>query len=339
MSTTILTGLRANDSLHIGSYFGAIKSIVDYTSVYPEYTFNIFVPDLHSITTEIDYQKLNDQIFNNIKLYIALGLDIDKPNIKIYRQSYIPAHSELAWILECFSSFGQLSRMIQFKEKTRSNKESSLGLLNYPVLMAADILLYDARYVPVGDDQTQHLEFTRNLAIKFNNKFGEIFVVPEETKKQVAFFKKENGRKIKDLINPNQKMSKSAQNPKGVIFLDDSPTKANEKIMASTTDNFKSINYNPNKQPGISNLVEIYSLLKNQTVERTLDQIKDRANYLEFKKIVSEEIQQFLINIDKIYKKINDQKIIRKLALSEAELNEIANKKLYTVQKAVGLRK
>ncbi len=339
MQTTILTGLRANNSLHIGSYFGAIKKLVDYTALYPDYTFNIFVPDLHSITTEIDYPKLNDQIFKNIKLYVALGLDITKNNINVYRQSYIPAHSELAWILECFTNFGQLKRMIQFKEKSKANQESSVGLFNYPVLMAADILLYDSKYIPVGDDQTQHLEFVRDLAIKFNNKFGPVLLVPDEVKKQIEFFKKETGTKIKDLIDPQIKMSKSSQNDRGIIFLDDHPDQAYNKIITSTTDNFKSIKYDPQEQPGISNLLEIYSLLKGISIEETENQIVDKANYLDFKKLVGSAVKEFLINLNSNYQKINDQQLLTKILDSENKLNQVANAKLYQVQKAVGLRK
>src|SRR3954469_18000017 len=179
----ILTGIRANNDLHIGNYFGALLPIIDMAkNRSDEYQINLFVPDLHSFTTPIDHSQLQTQTMNNLKIFAAAGLPLDNDNIHIYRQSYIPAHSELTWILDCFTGFGEMSRMTQFKERSANlgNDRVSLGVFNYPVLMAADILLYGAKYVPVGDDQSQHLEFTRDVAQRLNAQFKqELFIIPE----------------------------------------------------------------------------------------------------------------------------------------------------------------
>ncbi|QQS18343.1 tryptophan--tRNA ligase [Candidatus Saccharibacteria bacterium] len=205
----ILTGLRANNDLHIGNYFGALLPMVDMAKTRSdEYEVNLFVPDLHSFTTPIDHSLLQGQIMHNLRLYVAAGLPLDNPSVHIYRQSYISAHSELTWILDCFTGVGQMERMTQFKDKSSSlgNETISMGLFNYPVLMAADILLYGARYVPVGDDQSQHLEFARDIAERMNSKFErELFTVPEPVAKQHEFFGKEQGLRIKDLQDPTKR--------------------------------------------------------------------------------------------------------------------------------------
>ena len=163
---TILTGLRANNDLQLGNYFGALLPMIEMAKKHAgKYQVNVFVPDLHSFTTPIDHSKLREQIYNNLKLFVAAGFPLDDPNVYIYRQSYVPAHSELTLILNCFTGFGEMQRMTQFKEKTSQigSDRVSVGLFDYPVLMAADILLYNAELVPVGDDQSQHLEITRDL--------------------------------------------------------------------------------------------------------------------------------------------------------------------------------
>lgn len=225
----VLTGLRANANFHIGNYLGAILPMIKLQKKHAgEYQVNMFVPDLHSFTTPIDHGKLYQNTMNNLKVFVAAGLDIDNKDTYIYRQSYIPAHSELAWILDCFTYFGEASRMIEFKEKSnRAGSDTvSVGQLNYPVLMAADILLYGAKYIPLGDDQKQHLELTRDLAIRLNNKFEkDLFVVPEEWKKQLAFTDR-NSVRIRSLRNPDKKMSKSIEDPAGTIALTDKPEDA-----------------------------------------------------------------------------------------------------------------
>ncbi len=194
----ILTGLRANSELHIGNYFGALLPLIDMAKNHAdEYEVNLFVPDLHSFTTPIDHSQLQRGIMSNLRIFMAAGLPLDHPSVHIYRQSYVPAHSELAWILDCFTGFGELSRMTEFKDKSAKLGVDHIGVgqFNYPPLMAADILLYGATYVPVGDDQRQHIEFTRNIAERLNNKFGELFVVPKSVQEQHAFFKKDQDPK------------------------------------------------------------------------------------------------------------------------------------------------
>ena len=181
----ILTGLRANNDLTIGNYFGGLLPIIDMAKQHSEeYQINLFVPDLHSFTTPIDFNDLHNQIWHNMRLFAAAGLPLDNPDIHLYRQSYISAHSELTWILDCFTGMGEMSRMTQFKDKSAKigADRTSVGLFNYPVLMAADVLLYDVAYVPVGDDQSQHLEFTRDIAGRINNKFGDVFTIPKSVK-------------------------------------------------------------------------------------------------------------------------------------------------------------
>lgn len=246
MSTqTILTGLRANNQLHIGNYLGAVLPVIDLQKKYGgDYQINMFVPDLHSFTTPIDHSRLQQQIIDNVRLFLAAGLDYNSPSTYVYRQSYISAHSEMAWILSCFTGFGELSRMTQFKEKSEDQKDDhvSAGLFTYPVLMAADILLYNAEWVPVGDDQRQHLELTRDLAIRFNNKFdSEIFTVPNEWDKQLAFAVRQSGLRIRSLRNPEKKMSKSIEDPAGTIMMTDSPAASAKKIMSATTNSTLSI--------------------------------------------------------------------------------------------------
>lgn len=337
---TILTGLRANNDLHLGNYLGGIMPIVDMAKNNSYAQINLFVPDLHSLTTEIDHTKLQQAIVDNIKTSVAAGLPIDSPNVYIYRQSYIPAHSELTWILDCFTGFGELNRMIEFKEKSKSGTQDNVGvgLFNYPVLMAADILLYDAAFVPVGDDQRQHLEFTRNLATKFNSKFGDIFTVPSSTEEHHKKFQRDQAPRIKDLSDPSKKMSKSAHSGKGIIFLNDSPKEARSKIMSATTDSEGSINYDHNKQPGISNLIDILSMISGQEHSAVINKYQGSSNYAELKNETANAIEEFLKDFQNKFNNINNDSIKNKLASSEGHMNNQANSKLELVQKAVGLR-
>ena len=383
----ILTGVRANNNIHIGNYFGAILPIINMAKRRSdEYDINLFIPDLHSFTTPIDHSKLYDSILNNARVYTAAGLSLDNSSIHLYRQSRISAHSELAWILDCFTGFGEMSRMTQFKDKSRKfigNKMSedttvdhrniseiiqsntsahllnspmlmalekvtynnaSVGLFNYPVLMAADILLYGATYVPVGDDQTQHLEFTRDIAERMNRKFGDLFIVPKPVIQQHQFFGKDQGLRIKDLVNPAKKMSKSDESGKGIIFLSDDPKSAHKKIMSATTDSIGKVQHDKENQPGISNLLEILTLVRQDagrevTLEQTANEYFGMDRYGDFKRIVADEVAEFLENFQNRLAAVDEQAIEEKLASSEKDMNVVANETLYRVQKAVGLRK
>ena len=367
---TILTGIRANNDLHIGNYFGAMMPIIDMAKERSdEFNVNLFIPDLHSFTTPIDHDQLFDSIMHNARVFAAAGLPLDDDSIQLYRQSYVPAHSELTWILDCFTGVGEMQRMTQFKDKSGKsvNEEkttseglvrtiasgetrsiaTSTGLFNYPVLMASDILLYGATYIPVGEDQSQHLEFTRDIAERMNNRFGELFVVPESVKKQHEFFGNDQGLRIKDLVDPTKKMSKSDETGKGVIFLSDEPDVAAKKIMSATTDDKAEVAYDKVNQPGISNLLEILTLFRQAnsddlsskpTLESTIAEFHSMTRYGDFKRIVADETAAFLRNFQQKLANVDDEAIIAKLSASEKTMNEVANTTLYRVQQAVGLR-
>ncbi|HSH18550.1 MAG TPA: tryptophan--tRNA ligase [Candidatus Saccharimonadales bacterium] len=337
----ILTGLRANNDLHIGNYLGALLPLVDMAkNKAGEYQVNIFVPDLHSFTTPIDHGQLQAQTLNNLRIYAAAGLPLDEPDVHIYRQSYIPAHSELTWILDCFTGFGEMSRMTQFKDKSAKLNEDriSVGLFNYPVLMAADILLYDSTYVPVGDDQSQHLEFARDIATRLNNQFGELFVVPKPVKEQHAFFGKDQGLRIRDLADPTKKMSKSDETGKGVIFLTDDPAVARKKIMSATTDSKNRIEYDMEEQPGVSNLLSLLALFSSQSLNQVTMQYRGQEQYGSLKTAVADAVCAFLDNFQAAYSGIDDAAILAKLEHDERFMDEQAGTTLRRVQKAVGLR-
>lgn len=337
----ILTGLRANNDLHIGNYFGALLPLIDMAKTKSdEYDINLFVPDLHSFTTPIDHSQLQAQILHNLRLFVAAGLPLDNPNIHIYRQSYVPAHSELAWILDCFTGFGELSRMTEFKDKSAKLGSDHIGVgqFNYPPLMAADILLYGASYVPVGDDQRQHIEFTRTIAERLNNKFGELFVVPETMQKQHEFFGKEQGLRIKDLQDPTKKMSKSDEGGKSVIFLGDDPDAAAKKLMSAATDSVGAVHYDPQNQPGISNLLQLHALLSAETLDAVIEKHDSQESYGDLKKEVAEQIKEFLTDFQTRLSQVDDAALMAKLEQDEAKMNEVANATLLKVQKAVGLR-
>jgi len=362
MKEVILTGIRANNDLHIGNYFGALLPMVDMAkSRSGDYQINLFVPDLHSFTTPIEHDKLQAQIMHNLKLFVAAGLPLDNPDIHIYRQSYIPAHSELTWILDCFTGFGQLNRMVAFKEKRQAlvsgkmftgevrdddpmktasedmdsyaDSRVTAGLFNYPVLMASDILLYGAKYVPVGDDQTQHLEFTRDIAERMNKQFGSLFVVPEAVAKQHEFFGKDQGLRIRDLVDPTKKMSKSDESDRGIIFLGDDPEEAARKVMGATTDSETTVG-TPDIQtrPGVANLLQVLTLLKPGHADVS------QMDYKAFKEMVAGAVKDFLIDFQKCLAQVDGTAITKKLEADEASMNKTANATLLKVQKAVGLR-
>lgn len=399
----ILTGIRANNDLHIGNYFGALLPIVDMARQKAgQYQINLFVPDLHSFTTPIDHSQLQAGIRNTMRLFVAAGLPLDNPDIHLYRQSYVPAHSELTVILNCFTSFGEMSRMTQFKDKAQvtsakvpkevlekevkkafaelgeafrqyktfynateleesrftdllrplvddaivhrmtgmaqQNIVSSVGLFDYPVLMAADMLLYGATYVPVGDDQSQHIEITRDLGERMNTKFGELFTIPKSVKEQHAFFGKDQGLRIKDLQDPTRKMSKSEESDKGIIFLGDDPKAAAKKVMSAATDDVARIQFNPQNQPGISNLLQILALLEGKELQEVVDRYAGQTQYGEFKKDVATAVEAFLTQFQANLAQVDDAALDAKLAESEKQMNEIANATLLRVQTAVGLR-
>ncbi|OGZ72398.1 MAG: tryptophan--tRNA ligase [Candidatus Staskawiczbacteria bacterium RIFCSPLOWO2_01_FULL_38_12b] len=277
----IFSGIRPTGDLHLGNYLGAIKQWIPLQQI-NECVFCIV--DLHAITTPYDPKKLQKNILETTAIYLAAGINPEKSIIFV--QSQIKEHAELAWLLETITPMGELKRMTQFKEKSEQHKDYiNAGLLNYPVLMAADVLLYKGEAVPVGKDQEQHIELMRSLAKKFNQKFGQTFKEPE------SLILKE-GSKIMSLTDPKKKMSKSDE-PKSCIFLFDAPEDITKKIMSATTDSGKDIKYNITKKSGISNLLTIYSLLSGKTTQELEKEFKGK-NYGEFKKSLAEVVVNYL---------------------------------------------
>lgn len=321
----ILTGLQPSGELTIGNLIGGINQMVKYQDEYDSY---IFVPDLHAITVPQDPTILHERIRKNIALYIACGINPDKNTI--YLQSDNLYHANLSWILECHTYIGEASRMTQFKDKSSKGENISVGLFTYPVLMASDILLYDADYVPTGIDQKQHVELARNLAIRFNNKYGDTFVVPDSLIPPV-------GAKIMDLQEPTKKMSKSSENLKGIIFLLDNEKDIRKKIMSAVTDSDSKVYYDVENKPGISNLLTIYSVFTDIKLEDVCEKFKD-YNYGNLKKEVADVVVDKLLKIQNKYNElINSDYIDKVLDDGMKKTMEIAKNKYNEVVKKVGL--
>ena len=334
---TILTGIRANSELTLGNYLGALLPMVRLANEHSKDSqVNIFVPDLHSIISDID-GDLQANIIRSLKYYLASGLEIND-NVHIYRQSHVPAHSELCWILNCVATMGETSRMIQYKEKSKGQESCNVGIFDYPILMAADILLYSAEYIPLGEDQFQHIELTRNLAMRFNNRFGEIFVVPASTADQVKFMGVENGLRIRDLLNPEKKMSKSTAAENSKIMLDDTPEKAAKKIMSATTDSLGKIKFDMWAQPGISNLLQIEALVTDTPLQDVISTWAGETHYGDLKKKVASSVSEMLTVFQGKLAEISDEQVYELLEAGEKYANEVANAKLLEVQKAFHLR-
>lgn len=305
-----------------------------------EYQVNLMMADLHSFSTPIDHSKLQQQIRHNLRVYVAAGLPLDHDDIRIFRESYVPAHSELMHILDAFTGVGEMSRMTQFKDKSAKigNDRVSVALFNYPTLMAADILLYGSSYIPVGDDQTQHLEFTRDIAERLNSRFGDIFTVPHPVQQQHEFFGKDQGLRIRDLSDPHKKMSKSDESGKGVIFLGDDPEIAAKKVMSAATDSYNEITYDLQNRPGISNLMQMLALLNGQDLTSVIQQYAGQTQYGQLKADLAEKVKSFLRDFQSRLQDVDEAALEQKLTSSETAMNSRANETLFKVQKAIGLR-
>lgn len=338
MKGTILTGIRANSELTLGNFLGALVPMTRLANQHSnDYHINIFAPDLHSIIAEID-GELQQNIIHSLKYYLAAGLKINQ-NIHIYRQSRVPAHSELCWILNCIASMGDLNRMTQYKDKSEGKDSVNVGIFDYPVLMAADILLYDAEYIPVGEDQFQHIELARRIAEKFNKKFNQaIFTLPAEPKKQIAFMNINDGIRIRDLQNPEKKMSKSTPSENSKIMLSDTPEQARKKIMSATTDSVGKIQFDMFNQPGISNLLQIDALVNNVPLQDVISTWAGETHYGDLKQKVADDLAVFLGEFQRKLAGVGDDEVIDLLEKGEAYANEVANHKLHKVQKAFCLR-
>lgn len=321
----ILTGLKPSGELTLGSLIGCINQMV---KLQDEYDSFMFVPDMHAITVKQDPKMLRERIRKNVALYLACGVDPDKNTI--YLQSENLYHANLSWVLECTTYMGEASRMTQYKDKSSKGENVTVGLFTYPILMAADILLYDADYVPVGIDQKQHVELARDIALRFNKTYGDTFKMPEPMMSEV-------GVKIMDLQEPTKKMSKSDETYKGVILLLDDEKTIRKKIMSAVTDSDNKIYYDKDNKPGVSNLLTIYSSLKNISIEEAEDYFKD-YNYGNFKKEVADLVVSLLSNIQTKYNEIiNGTMLDDILDKGREKTCEIAKEKTLDVFRKVGL--
>jgi tryptophanyl-tRNA synthetase len=295
----IFSGIRPTGELHIGNYLGAIKQWVKLQNE-NECFFGIM--DYHAITTPFDPKEMERNIFETLIVYLAAGIDPKKSTIFV--QSHVKEHTELAWILGTITPLGDLKRMTQFKEKSKKHPEYvNAGLLNYPLLMAADILLYKTDLVPVGKDQVQHVELTREIARRFNKMFGKVFKEPKVLLSE--------GEKIMSLQNPKKKMSKT-DDPKGCILLFDEPEEIEKKVMRSVTDPGREIKYDPVKKPGISNLLKIYSLFTEKPIKELEEKYKGKG-YEQFKK----DLAKILIEKLEIFRKRKKELEKREVYLKE----------------------
>lgn len=321
----LFSGMQATGSLTLGNYLGALKN---WLTLSDEYECFYSVVDLHSITVRQNPAELRKRARALLTLYIAAGLDPEKNCI--YYQSHVSGHAELAWILNCFTYMGELNRMTQFKDKSAKHADNiNAGLFTYPVLMAADILLYQADVVPVGIDQMQHLELTRDLAIRFNNVYGDVFTIPE------AYIGKV-GAKIMSLQDPAKKMSKSDENPNGSIYLMDDPDTIMRKCKRAVTDSVGEIRY-CDEQPGVKNLIDIYSACTGETQEQVVRQFEGKG-YGDFKMAVGEAVVSVLKPLQERVRELEkDKAYIDSVIKSNAEkANYFAGKTLRKVQKKVG---
>ncbi len=323
----ILTGLQPTGIITLGNYIGAIKQMIKYQDIYDSY---LFIADLHSITIPQDPQELASNIKSLLALYLACGIDPKKN--KIFIQSENEYHANISWLLECNTYYGELSRMTQFKDKSQKNANFTSGLLTYPVLMAADILTYDVDYVAVGLDQKQHVELARDIAIRFNKKFGDTFKIPEP-------LMTEEGTKIMDLVEPTKKMSKSSENQKGVIRLLDDPNTIRKKIMGATTDSDMEIKFDVVNKPGISNLINIYASLTNKKINE-VEELFIGKNYGELKKNVADIVIEELSTIQKKYYDIINSDELNKILDNGIEFTrKIAKNKFELMKNKMGLHR
>ncbi len=321
----ILTGLKPTGDLTLGNYIGSIKQMKELEGKYESF---LFVADLHALTVPNDPVLLHERIKKFIGMYLACGIDPTKHTIYIQSENnYIPS---ISWLLECSTYYGEASRMIQFKEKSKENANFTVGLLTYPILMSADILFCDADLVPVGIDQKQHVELARDVADRFNKKYGETFNLPD-------VFISEKGAKIYDLQDPTKKMSKTEENPKGVISLFDEPEVAKSKIMKATTDSLATIKYDPENQPGISNLLTIASSLTGKTIEEVVNE-NEGIGYGAFKSYVGDIVANFLKDIQAKYNDIVNSDILNKVLDDGAsKTNKIAKEKYELMKEKMGV--
>ncbi|HCD2522683.1 TPA: tryptophan--tRNA ligase [Corynebacterium striatum] len=324
----VLSGIQPTaDSYHLGNYLGALKQWIDLQNDYDAF---YFIPDLHAITVEQNPEELRNRTVAGAAQLIALGIDPEKSTLFV--QSHVPAHTELTWVLQCLTGFGEASRMTQFKDKSakQGTDRTTVGLFTYPMLMAADILLYSPHYVPVGEDQRQHLELTRNLAERFNNKYGETFRVPEP-------FIPEDSAKIYDLQEPTAKMSKSGANPKGIINLLDEPKTSAKRIKSAVTDDLGVVAFDRETQPGVSNLLAIQSALTGEKIDDIVVKYEGKG-YGHLKVDTADALEAFTAPLKARYDELMADRgeLERLLAQGAERASEVAEPLVEKVYKAVG---
>lgn len=322
----MLSGIKPTGQLTLGNYIGALRNFVNYQD---EYEMIVFIANLHCITNYQDPPALRKNLKDAIALYLACGLDPEKATI--FLQTDVHEHAELGYIMACMTYLGELNRMTQFKDKVAKGETNlSAGMYTYPCLMAADILLYNPDYVPVGDDQKQHVELTRDLAHRFNNLYSETFKMPEPLVAKV-------GARIMSLDDPSKKMSKSDRGDKGCIYLLDDPKAARKKIMSAVTDSIGIIQLDQKNQPGLYNLIEIASALSNRDMEDIVEEFKGKG-YGELKKYVADVVCAELERIQsRYYEIINSDTIEKVIADGAIKAQRIAYKTLAKVKRKVGL--
>lgn len=325
----LLSGMQPSaSSLHLGNYLGALRQWV---AMQDQFNAYYVIVDLHAITVPQDPKTLRENTRRTAAQYLAAGIDPAKSSLFV--QSHVPAHAQLAWVLNCITGFGEASRMTQFKDKSQKGgaDASSVGLFTYPILQAADILLYQPEAVPVGEDQRQHLELTRDLAMRFNSRFGETFVIPKaEILKETA--------KIYDLQVPTAKMSKSAADPKGLINLMDTPEQITKKIKSAVTDTDGKIIFDQENKPGVSNLLGIHSAFSGTSIAE-LENSFASAGYGDLKKEVAEVVVAALepIRVRTAELLEDEAELDRLLAIGAEQANETAEKTLKQVYQNLGL--
>ena len=321
---TVFSGIQPTGKVHLGNFLGAIKNWVHLSN---EENKNFFcVVDLHSITTHPDPKELKSNIEQTLKLLIAAGINLD--NSIIYAQSSVPQHAYLSWILSSFCQVGELQRMTQYKEKADS-LGSHAGIFTYPVLMASDILIHKANEVPVGDDQTQHLELTRNIAERFNNKYGEVFPLPEKSSGK-------SGARLMSLKHPDSKMSKSSDDINGTIYFDDDKDTIMKKFKSSVTDSDDIIQYNLSEKKGISNLIDIYASINGMSHKEVEKTFTD-SRYGEFKMAVGECVAEYLNPINLKFTELEKENISEVVEINLQEAQASAELTIQEVNNILGL--
>lgn len=322
---TIFSGIQPSGSVTLGNYIGAMKQFVE---LQEEYNCYFCIVDQHAITVAQDRLALRKNIRGLAALYLAVGLDPEKATLFI--QSEVPAHAQAGWMLQCVSYIGELERMTQFKDKSHGKEAVSAGLLTYPPLMAADILLYSTDLVPVGEDQKQHLELTRDLAERFNKKYNEIFTIPEVRIPKV-------GARIMSLADPTKKMSKSDANQKAFITLLDEPKQIEKKIKSAVTDSDGIVKFDKENKPGVSNLLSIYSILNNESIEQ-IEARYEGKGYGDFKQDVAEVVVKALTPIQEKYNDLMaSDKLDEILDQGAEKANAVASKMVKKMENAMGL--